>query len=143
MLNFNRKTLSVVSGVIACQSGRILLAKRPIFKSNGGMWELPGGKKEGSETAFETLKRELAEEIGIHVFTAEYLTCVKHDYVDYSVSTEGWFISHFYGEPSPCEGQILLWANKDLIVDLDMVPTAVDILSVVFSKSFIDTKPML
>ncbi|PKD38264.1 8-oxo-dGTP diphosphatase MutT [Methylomonas sp. Kb3] len=132
MLNSDRKILSVVSGVIAGQNGRILLAKRPTFKSNGDMWELPGGKKEGSETAFETLKRELAEEIGVHVFSAEYLTCVKHDYVDYSVSAEGWFISHYHGEPSPCEGQTLLWANKQLIANLNMVPTAIDILSIIF-----------
>lgn len=54
-----------VSAVILCDSGRILVCKRPDDSYFGGWWEWPGGKREPGETAIECAERELMEEIGL------------------------------------------------------------------------------
>lgn len=52
------------AAVILDEERRILLVKHSYGKLN---WELPGGKAELSESAEETAKREVLEEIGLDV----------------------------------------------------------------------------
>jgi 8-oxo-dGTP pyrophosphatase MutT (NUDIX family) len=44
-------------------AGRVLLVRR----LDTGDWELPGGRVDPGESAFEALRREVAEESGLHV----------------------------------------------------------------------------
>ena len=56
--------------------GRILLARRTAGRDLAGAWEFPGGKLEAGETPFQALDRELHEELGIRVHSAEPLIAV-------------------------------------------------------------------
>jgi 8-oxo-dGTP diphosphatase len=56
----------VVAAVIE-RRDRVLVALRHPEKRHGGMWEFPGGKVEGGESDLDALRRELAEELGLHV----------------------------------------------------------------------------
>jgi len=47
--------------------------KAVIVSSNGHLWSLPGGRPEGSETALETLYREMAEEACVSIQEAQLL----------------------------------------------------------------------
>jgi 8-oxo-dGTP diphosphatase len=49
------------------EDGRLFAARRGPSRKNAGLWELPGGKLEGRETASECLIRELREELGLEV----------------------------------------------------------------------------
>ncbi|AUV80684.1 hypothetical protein C2R22_02620 [Salinigranum rubrum] len=42
-----------------------------VLRNPDGTWELPGGKVEYSETAFESLEREVLEETGLSITTAD------------------------------------------------------------------------
>ena len=44
---------------------KLLLTRRSQNKSHPGEWEVPGGCSQSNETSFDTLKREIQEEIGI------------------------------------------------------------------------------
>ena len=55
--------LRVVAAALV-EGGRVLAAQRPAHKSQGGLWELPGGKVEAGEPPAEALRRELEEELG-------------------------------------------------------------------------------
>jgi mutator protein MutT len=56
-----------VRAVIVNKAGEILLQKR----TDTASWGLPGGSVEPDETAFEALKREVAEETALTVINAE------------------------------------------------------------------------
>jgi 8-oxo-dGTP diphosphatase len=76
--------LLVVAAALIDVDGRVLIAKRPPHKSQGGLWEFPGGKIEPHETPEAALIRELDEELGIHVKAdcLAPLTFASHSYPD-------------------------------------------------------------
>jgi len=59
--------IEVAAAIIENEHGQILIAKRRKGKAQGGLWEFPGGKIENNETVEECLKRELLEELNIHI----------------------------------------------------------------------------
>ena len=60
------KKIDKVGGIIL--RGKKLLVVRKRTKDNREEYIIPGGKREGNETDFETLKRELLEEIQVELF---------------------------------------------------------------------------
>ena len=58
-----------VGGVIL-KDKKILVQRK---KNNREECIIPGGKREGNETDFETLKRELDEELDVELLNAEFL----------------------------------------------------------------------
>jgi 8-oxo-dGTP diphosphatase len=89
----------------------LLVARRHDHLHQGGLWEFPGGKIHDGETTFEALARELEEELGIRVGTAEPLIDIEHDYADKSVRLEVWTVKAFAGEPRGLQGQPLAWVS--------------------------------
>ena len=102
----------VVAAVIEDKDGNIFIAKRPIDKHQGGLWEFPGGKVEPGESSFDALKRELHEEIGIDVIDAQALIQISHDYPDKSVLLEVWKVNEFNGHAHGKENQKTQWVSK-------------------------------
>jgi 8-oxo-dGTP diphosphatase len=107
------KRLHVAAGVIRSSKGHVLIAKRPLDKHQGGLWEFPGGKVEPGETAETALVRELAEELGIAVAASRPLIQVSHDYPDKQVLLDVREVVAFFGEPHGAEGQPLAWVDPE------------------------------
>lgn len=101
----------VAVGIIRDSAGAVLIARRPDRAHQGGLWEFPGGKMEGSETAEAALRRELREELGIDVQSAEPWLQVRHAYTDKTVLLDVWLVTAYRGEPHGREGQPLLWVR--------------------------------
>lgn len=72
--------IDVAAAIIANEQGEILIARRKKGKALEGLWEFPGGKIEGKETAEECLKRELREELNIEIQPCEWFGENEHDY---------------------------------------------------------------
>lgn len=106
------KRIHVAAAVIRGADGRILIAKRPEDKHQGGLWEFPGGKVEAAEAVEAALARELEEELGIRPTVARPLIQVRHDYPDKQVLLDVWEVSAFSGEPHGAEGQPLAWVSS-------------------------------
>ncbi len=111
------KRVHVAAAVIRGADGRVLIAKRPLDKHQGGLWEFPGGKVEPGETVEVALARELLEELGIVVMHARPLIQVRHDYPDKHVLLDVWEVSAFSGEPHGAEGQPLAWVASEQLPD--------------------------
>lgn len=107
------KRLHVAAGVIRSGDGHVLIARRPLNKHQGGLWEFPGGKVEAGETAEAALTRELEEELGIAVTASRPLIQVSHDYPDKRVLLDVWEVLAFSGEPHGAEGQPLAWVDPE------------------------------
>lgn len=75
-----RQPVDVAVGVLIDAEGRFLLTSRPEGKVYAGYWEFPGGKLEAGETVEQALRRELHEELGVHIGPA---TPWKVELVDY------------------------------------------------------------
>jgi len=122
--------IDVVAAVII-KDGKVLLAKRPKNKHQGGKWEFPGGKIEPDEKPLEALKREIKEEINLEIFDASLLHIVEHHYPDKSVRILFFNVHAFNGEAKGLEGQEVKWlaikeaselefpeANRNMIAQL-------------------------
>lgn len=63
--------LIVVAAALVAPDGSVCLQRRPLEKAHGGLWEFPGGKVEGGETPEAALIREIAEELGVGLASAD------------------------------------------------------------------------
>ncbi len=109
------KRIHVAAAVIRGVAGSVLIAKRPLDKHQGGLWEFPGGKVEAGERVEAALARELLEELDIVVTAARPLIQVRHDYPDKHVLLDVWEVTGFTGEPHGVEGQPLMWVAADAL----------------------------
>jgi len=113
---------NIVLGIIRNEKYQILVAKRPDDKPFAGLWEFPGGKIEMNETAEDALKRELFEEVGIEVKHAKPLFQHTHHYADKELQFHIWEVVAFDNEPHGKEGQIINWADKTKLSELEFPP---------------------
>ena len=105
----------MAAAVIYNDQGQVLIARRPLDKHQGGLWEFPGGKVEADEAVLDALKRELHEELGIDVDQARPLIRVRHQYSDKAVLLDVWRVDGFIGEPHGREGQPIEWCEVDVL----------------------------
>jgi 8-oxo-dGTP diphosphatase len=109
--------LHVAAGVIRDRSGRVLIAQRPAGRPLAGGWEFPGGKVAEGETARDALVRELREELGIEVRTAEPFLRYRYAYPERVVLLDVWTVDGYAGEPRALEGQALRWEAVDRLIE--------------------------
>ena len=111
-----KKPVRVAVGVIL-QNSKICISLRPEHLHKGGFWEFPGGKIEAGETAEAALARELYEELGIRVKTAESIMEIPWNYAGKTVLLEVMKVTSFAGEATGTEGQQLEWVTPDRLGD--------------------------
>lgn len=63
-------SIRVIAAVLS-RGEQLLVCQRPPQKRHGGLWEFPGGKVENGESDVEAARRELKEELGILVESAD------------------------------------------------------------------------
>ena len=117
----SEKRLHVVVGILQDAEGRVLIQKRRAGTPKPGKWEFPGGKLERGEQPWDGLTRELSEELGIEVITADPLTKVTHDYDHANVRLDTYLVSQFDGEPAGMEGQRIAWTTIEKIGAFDVL----------------------
>jgi 8-oxo-dGTP diphosphatase len=114
------RLIRVAVGILQ-RDNKVLVAKRPGDKPYSGFWEFPGGKIEENESAGDALRRELLEELGINVVTAEPWFEHVHAYPDKTVLLEMWRVTSFSGEPHGNENQALLWVTLPEMTQLRLL----------------------
>jgi mutator protein MutT len=80
----NSNVRDVVLAVII-RDGRVLIARRRPEDPFGGLWELPGGKRQPGEAVLDCLAREVMEELGIPIRPGPAFPPIIHAYPEKTV----------------------------------------------------------
>jgi len=107
----NRKSIEV-SAALIFHGGKLLITQRHAGSHLGGLWEFPGGKREGSETFEECLVREIREELGVAIAVGELFEEVRHDYPEKSVHLKFFLCRLLSGEPQALDCAAVKWVDK-------------------------------
>ncbi len=102
---------------------RLLIAQRHADDMLGGLWELPGGKKEPKETLEEALHRELREELGIRVEILSPFMEVQHAYTHFRITLHVFHCRHVDGQPRCLDVADWAWVRPEAL-DRYAFPTA-------------------
>ncbi|HEY4509053.1 MAG TPA: NUDIX domain-containing protein [Candidatus Paceibacterota bacterium] len=121
----------VTAAVIYNKEGLFLIAQRHSKDENQpGIWAIPAGHVEISETGLHTLeenlKREVLEEIGVEINIEKYLD--SHSWVteDYKKITIVFLCTISKGEPEPLsETDDIKWLNLEEVKKLKTAPNIV------------------
>jgi len=105
----DRTPVDVAVGVLIDAQGRFLLTSRPAGKVYAGFWEFPGGKLEADETVEQALRRELQEELGITIATAQPWKIELMDYPHARVRLHFCKVWQWTGDFEMREGQTMAW----------------------------------
>jgi len=120
--------LSVVCAIIE-RDGRVLAARRPRGKSQGGKWEFPGGKLHKGETPRDALVREILEELRIGIEVGDPLPESTHDYGGFLVTLIPFRCSITSGVPTPVEHEALAWCEAGDLGALDWAAADVPVVA--------------
>ncbi|MEO8060235.1 MAG: NUDIX domain-containing protein [Burkholderiales bacterium] len=112
----SRRPVDVAVGVIIDPEGRFLLTSRPAGKVFAGYWEFPGGKLEAGETVEQALRRELHEEIGIHIGAAQPWKVELMDYPHARVRLHFCKVYEWQGAFEMRERQAMAWQTLPVTV---------------------------
>ncbi|MBK9574878.1 MAG: NUDIX domain-containing protein [Rhodoferax sp.] len=104
-----RLPVEVAVGVLIRADGSFLLTSRPLGKAYCGYWEFPGGKIEVGETVQDALRRELHEELGIMIESAEPWKVAMVDYPHALVRLRFRKVFAWAGDLQMREGQSSSW----------------------------------
>ena len=123
------KIITVVAAVWQNTDGRYFLAQRAAHKSQGGLWEFPGGKVEAGENEKAALKRELQEELGIDVVVNEFLVETTHKFSEeLTIILRAYSIFCCNFDVTLVEHQACAWFIKAEIKNLNLSPADLPIL---------------
>lgn len=104
-----RAVVDVAVGILQRGDGAYLLTTRPADKAYGGYWEFPGGKLEPGETVEQALRRELQEEIGVTIGSAQSMRVDMVDYPHALVRLHFCKVLQWSGDMVMREGQSSAW----------------------------------
>ena len=106
-----RHEVHVACGIIRRDDGRILIAQRLESGLLPGLWEFPGGKRQGRESLAETCRREIAEELAIDVTVEKKRMVIRHVYSHYAVRLHVFECRLLSGKPRKIGCQNWQWVR--------------------------------
>lgn len=112
--------IAVAVAVIQDESGRVLLSQRQSHQDFADCWEFPGGKVEPGESALQALQREMQEELGLVLMSAQPLIEIPWHYAHKSVCLQCFCVTQWQGNAHGMEGQQLKWVDLAELSKLSM-----------------------
>ena len=114
--------INVVAAVIQNDDGKILIDQRNLKKSQGGLWEFPGGKIEPNESREEAIVREIKEELTIDIDVEGYLAERIFNYPDKDVNLIAMKCRILNGDIKLTEHEDAKWVSEDELEQFEFAP---------------------
>lgn len=108
-----------VSAALIFRDGKLLITQRHRDAHLGGLWEFPGGKREGGETFEQCLVRELREELGVEAVVQGLFDEVTHVYPEKMVWLKFFLCRLLTGEPQALGCAAVKWVGKPELTEHD------------------------
>jgi 8-oxo-dGTP diphosphatase len=121
------KHIHVTCAIIE-RDGFVLAAQRSADMNLPLKWEFPGGKIDPGESAEECLRRELVEEMGIHVSVGKSLPASTHQYPKFAVTLYPFVCSIASGEIVLHEHAAIDWLPPEELPTLDWADADVPVI---------------
>ncbi|WP_439238690.1 8-oxo-dGTP diphosphatase MutT [Lonepinella sp. BR2919] len=118
-----KKLVQVAAGIIRNEFGQIYLTQRLEGQDFAQSLEFPGGKVDQGETPEQALKREIEEEIGLHVLSAVLFEQFLFEYPTKTIHFYFYLVEEWVGEPFGREGQEGFWLAQSEL-DAGLFPPA-------------------
>jgi len=115
-------SVEVAVAVLIRSDGAVLLARRPSSKIYAGYWEFPGGKVEPGERVADALEREIREELGIELVSAQPWITRVFVYPHATVRLHFYRVYAWRGEPRALEHQAIAWQRPQTPDLVPMLP---------------------
>ena len=122
IVDINNKYMCVQRG----ENNRIYLSKK---------WEFPGGKIEVNENHEVALKREIQEELKMHIEPLKHIITVDHIYPDFQLIMHAYLSKIIDGEPVLTEHLELKWLSEGELIGLDWAAADIPIVSKITGKN--------
>lgn len=121
------KHVRVVAAVIVRQ-GLVFCARRAPHKSQGGLWEFPGGKVEAEESDEAALAREIQEELRISIDVGPFLGESVFGYAHGVIQLLAYGCEWRMGEPQLLDHDQVRWVRPGELSELAWAPADVPLL---------------
>ncbi|WP_314421159.1 8-oxo-dGTP diphosphatase MutT [Pseudescherichia vulneris] len=116
------KVLNIAAGIIRNPQGEIFITQRAADAHMANKREFPGGKIEAGETPEQALARELDEEVGITVTSAQLFEKLDYQYPELHITLWFYLVEGWEGEPWGKEGQPGEWLMPQALNADDFPP---------------------
>ena len=114
--------INVVAAVIKNEDGKILITQRNLQKSQGGLWEFPGGKIEPDETRENAIVREIKEELDIEIEVERYLSEKVFNYPEKDINLIALECKKIDGNIKLLEHEDYKWVNNSELENFEFAP---------------------
>lgn len=130
-----KKVIQVVGAVVR-DGSKVLVGRRPLDKSCGGLWEFIGGKIEIGETPEQALARECQEEAALKITDVRAIAETTYEYPQKTVHLILMECRAAAGSsPVPLEHLELRWVDAVQAGNLEFCPADVGLLDEIFRGS--------
>ncbi len=127
-----------VTCAIIERDGFVLAAQRSAVMSLPLKWEFPGGKIHQEESPSECLRRELFEELNIHVSVGKSLSVSNYQYPTFTVTLHPFICSIEEGEIVLNEHAAITWLAPNNLHSLDWAEADVPVLESYLVENRVD-----
>ena len=114
--------INVVAAVIKDENEKILITQRNLKKSQGGLWEFPGGKIEPNETRENAIVREIKEELDIDIEVKSYLSEKVFNYPEKDINLIALECKKVSGDIKLLEHEDYKWVSKNELNNFQFAP---------------------
>ncbi len=102
-----------IAAAVVWRGGRVLVSRRPEKGLLGGLWEFPGGKVEEGETPADAARREVLEEVGLHIEICSETAPIQHAYSHFRMTLHVFHARCTGGDVTPDEHGSPRWVRPE------------------------------